>query len=133
MKTESTTLSITNTTKGKLPRLPFATIHEMKDKILGKNYELSIACVGDATSKRLNMKLRGKNYPTNILSFELSKTSGELVFNLKKVAQDAPLFEKNFAHFFGFLLIHGMLHLKGMQHGSTMESMETKWSKYFGF
>ena len=125
-------ISIINTTKGKLPRLPFATIAMMKEKILGKNYELSIACVSDKVSKELNSKFRDKNYPTNILSFTLSENSGELVLNMKKVTKDAPLFGKSVKTFFGFLLIHGMLHLKGMEHGSTMESKETKWSKYFG-
>jgi ssRNA-specific RNase YbeY (16S rRNA maturation enzyme) len=35
--------------------------------------------------------------------------------------------------FTAFLVIHGMLHLKGLEHGSTMETAERKYMKQFGF
>ena len=120
--------SITNTTKGKLPSLPFAI---MKDKILGKNYDLSIAVVGDAKSKFLNNKFRGKNKPTNILSFPLTKNSGEIFLNLNVAKKEAPKFGTNFGAFTKYLVIHGLLHLKGMEHSSTMDKAERKWCKKF--
>ncbi len=115
-------------TKGKLPRLPFV---QMKEAILGKNYDLSIACVSPLISKKLNNTYRGKNKPTNILSFPLSKKDGELVLDLALIKKEAPKFERSYRRFVGFLLIHGMLHLKGMQHGSTMEGKERKFLKKF--
>ena len=126
MKNE--TLSIVNHTKGKLPRLPFAN---MKDVILGKRYDLSISFVTPHTSQELNRTHRGKDNPTNILSFELTKKSGELVIEPRRVKRDAVAFDMDFKNFLGFLLIHGMLHLKGMQHGSTMERQEKKFLKIF--
>lgn len=125
-------VSIINKTKGKLPSLPFATYTQMKNSILGKKYDLSIAFVGTAESRKLNRTMRGKDKSTNILSFELSKNSGELVINLAAVKADAPKFGQKVLPFFKFLLIHGMLHLNGMQHGSTMEGMEAKFKKKFG-
>ncbi len=107
----------------------------VKEAILGKKYELSIAYVSSNVSRDLNRAYRGKDKPTNILSFPLDKTSGELVINLPQVKKDAPAFGfgKNYKTFLGFLVIHGMLHLKGFEHGSKMESMEKKYCKKFGF
>ncbi len=122
--------NLINKTKGKLPRLPFVN---MKDKILGKKYELSIVFLSDNEIKKINKKYRNKNKATNILSFELSESSGELLLAPSLIKKEAPKFGMNFQNFTGFLLIHGMLHLIGMDHGSTMEAMEEKWKKYFHF
>lgn len=113
--------SITNKTKGKLPRLPF---EEMKNEILGKKYEISLVFIGDTTSKKLNFEYRGKDKPANILSFPLSKNEGEIFINLNKAKKDAKKFDSTPSKFIGFLFIHGLLHLKGYSHSSTMESME---------
>lgn len=121
--------SVINKTKGKLPSLPFV---EMKEKILGKGYELSISFVSPKESQKLNLTYRGKNNPTNVLSFELTKKSGELVLQPACVKRDAKNFDMDYPNFLAFLLIHGMLHLKGMQHGSTMEKQEARFKKIFG-
>ena len=115
-------------TQGRLPRLPFLTI---KNAILGKKYIVSVACVDDATSKKLNRQYRGKNNSTNILSFPLQKNSGELVLCPSVMKKEAPKFNMSYSTFFGFLVIHGMLHLKGMEHGSTMEHKEEFFKKKF--
>lgn len=121
-------VSIRNTTKGKLPRLPFVDI---KNSILGERYELSIVFCGSGLSKRLNRTYRGKNKPTNVLSFPLSKKSGEIVIDLVRSKKEAPQFDEKFVNFIGFLFIHGLLHLKGLDHGSTMESKERRFRKMF--
>lgn len=126
----SDTLSITRMTKGKLPGLPFLRV---KNAVLGAAYDLSIVFATPALSRKLNKHYRGKDHPTNILSFPLSKTSGELIISLAKVRADAPAFGKSYENFLGFLLIHGMLHLKGYEHGSTMERHEARFAKKFGF
>jgi probable rRNA maturation factor len=122
-------LSINNSSKGKLPSLPFLAL---KDEILSKNYSLSVAYVTPAQSQKLNKKWRKKDKPTNVLSFALSKNSGELILCPAVVKKEAKNFDKNFKEFLGFLVIHGMLHLKGMQHSSRMERAEKKYDqKYF--
>ena len=130
MKEELETLSIRVMTKGKLPSLPFA---RMKDEVLGTKYELSILFADRATSRTLNNTYRGKDYTTNILSFPLTKKTGEIVINLEKVRKDAKEFDKTYEDFLGFLFIHGLLHLKGMDHGPKMEMQEKKFCKIFGF
>ena len=128
--TTSNLLEITNTTKGKLPRLPFL---EIKNAILGKNYEISIAFVGTSTSKKLNTTYRQKEYATNVLSFPNSKQTGEIVLCPAVMKKEMKFFNMNMQTFTAFLVIHGMLHLKGLEHGSTMETAERKYMKQFGF
>ncbi len=120
--------TITNKTKGKLPRLPFASI---KEAILGPTYDLSVSFVGKGTQKKFNSIYRGKDKTTNVLSFPLSKNSGEITFDLVQVKRDAPLFEMTYSQFLKFLFIHGCLHLKGFEHSSTMEKQEKKFLAMF--
>jgi probable rRNA maturation factor len=127
----SDNLSVINKTnkKGKLPSLPFS---DLKQDILGEKYELSIVFVTKKISQEFNKKYRKKNKPTNILSFPLSKTEGEIIICPDIVKTQLKDFEKNFKEMIGFLVIHGMLHLKGMEHGAKMERAEKKHDeKYF--
>ena len=122
-------LSVINKTKCKLPSLPFSNI---KKDILGEKFELSIVFVTEKQSQEFNNKYRNKNNPTNILSFPLSKTEGEILICPNIVKTQLKDFDRNFGEMLGFLVIHGMLHLKGMEHGAKMERAEKKYDqKYF--
>lgn len=123
------TFSITNGTRSSLPRVPFSQI---KEKILGKRYELSLTFIGDARMCTLNKKYRKKNTTTDILSFPLSKTSGEIFISTNAAEKKARQFEMNSRDYLTFLFIHGLLHLKGHAHGRTMDRLEDSWSKHFG-
>lgn len=121
--------SVINKTKSKLPDLPFSLI---KNDILGKNYSLSLAFITKEQIKKFNKIYRNKNKATNILSFLLSKTSGEILICPDIVKTETKKFNKNFDQLLGFLVIHGMLHLKGMEHSSRMKVAENKYDqKYF--
>ncbi len=120
----SLNFSIANNTKGKLPSLPFLRI---KERVLGKSYDLSVVFIGDKRSRDLNKHYRGKDKPTNILSFPLSASEGEVFINLRQAKKDAPRFKKRYNTFVGFLFIHGLLHLKGMEHGRKMEQEEERF------
>lgn len=123
--------SIVNITTGKLPRLPVRRMKHMKDTVLGKTYELSVVIAGDATLKKLNKTYRRKNQTTDVLSFSLSKNSGEIYLNPRDAARQAPDFGMKILPFLEFLFIHAMLHLKGYDHGSTMEHEEQILAKKF--
>ncbi len=129
-KIDANKFSVLNTTKGKLPRLPFLDI---KNAALGKQYELSLVFIGATKSRRLNRIYRGKDKSTNILSFELSKNSGEIFIDLNLAKKQAKKFERKENNFIGFLFIHGLMHLKGMAHGDRMEKAEAKLRTQFGF
>ena len=130
----TSTFSLVNKTKGKLPRLPFARI---KDAVLGKDYDLSIAFIGDTESRRINIETRGKDYVPNVLSFELQKPAkgvagfGEIFINPREAARQAPDFNKTTSKMIAYLYIHGLCHLKGLAHGSRMERIEAKFCKEF--
>jgi probable rRNA maturation factor len=122
------TLTIKNTTKGKHPSLPFLL---MKNKILGKDYELSLVFIGSKRSRALNSAYRQKDKAADILSFPLSKSEGEIFIDLGAAKKRAAVFEEKYRNFIGFLFIHGLLHLKGFDHGSTMEHEEKKFRTLF--
>lgn len=121
--------SITNKTKDKLPDLPFLFL---KNDILGKDYSLSVAFIKEKESRTINKKYREKNKPTNILSFLLHKDEGEIVMCPTLIKKEAKNFGKTFSQFLGFLIIHGMLHLKGLEHGEKMDELEILYCKKFG-
>ncbi len=106
-----------------------------KNDILGKKYILSIALVDEKTSHQINKTYRKKDKPTNVLSFPITKNSGELVLCLNLIKKESTDPEKNFGKKFPelllFLVIHGMLHLKGMQHGAIMERREKFYCKKY--
>ena len=120
--------SIVNKTKSKLPSLPF---FDIKNDILKNKYELSIAFVDKKISRSLNKKYRNKDKATNVLSFSLDKNSGELILCPDIIKTETKKFEKKFPDLLLFLVIHGMLHLKGMQHGAIMERAEKKYSQKY--
>ncbi len=113
---------------GTLPRVPFLAI---KEKVLGKTYELSVSFVGESTAQELNITHRDKSYVPNTLSFSLSKNSGEIVMCIPAIKKEYKKFEMDYDTYLMFLLIHSMLHLKGMAHGSTMEKEEKKFLTFF--
>lgn len=123
------TFNITNTTKAKLPSLAFA---DMKDAILGKKYELSVLIVNKSIIQKLNKEFREIDKPTDILSFPLSEDFGEIYINPDMTKIEAKKFGREYENFFAFLFIHGLVHLKGFDHGSTMESIEARFRKKFG-
>ncbi|MEK7219055.1 MAG: rRNA maturation RNase YbeY [Patescibacteria group bacterium] len=105
----------------------------IKNDILGKDYSLSIANVDKKKSRELNKKYRNIDKATNVLSFSLTKNSGELVLCPDIIKSETKKFGKTFEKLVGFLVIHGMLHLKGHEHSSTMDKLESKYDqKYFG-
>lgn len=126
---QSNSLTITNKTKGKLPRLPFA---QMKDAVLGRKYELSLVFIGERRSKKLNIQYRDKHKSANVLSFPLDKKSGEIFITPARARREAKSFDRKYDNFIAFLFIHGLCHLNGMDHGSTMEKAEEKIRAQFG-
>ena len=122
------TFIIINETKGKLPSLPFEKI---KNKILGKKYELDLVFVSEKKIHALNKTYRKVNKPTDILSFPLSKNSGEIFICQKIAEKKASDFEREFENFIAFLFVHGNVHLLGYDHGNKMEAVEAKFRKIF--
>jgi len=104
---------------------------KVKRDILGKEYSLSIAYVSEKKSREINKKYRNIDKPTNVLSFALQKNVGELILCKSIIRKELKKFDRTFEQLLGFLVIHGMLHLKGMEHSSRMEVTENKYDKKY--
>lgn len=105
---------------------------DIKDTVVGKNYELSVVVVGTKLMRKLNREKRGIDKVTDILSFPLSKNSGEIFLNIPYAEKKSKIFNRTKKDYLNFLFIHGLLHLIGMDHGSKMENEEKKFCKQFG-
>ncbi|HEY4524638.1 MAG TPA: rRNA maturation RNase YbeY [Candidatus Paceibacterota bacterium] len=111
-------LDIKNLSRRPRPRLNFRTITE---QVLGQDYELSLVFIGSTRSRRLNRVWRGKDRPANVLSFPLTPMAGEIFIDRELVKEKDLL----------LIFIHGLLHLKGLDHGSKMEALESQLVKHF--
>jgi len=106
--------------------------------------ELAIVLSNDSAIRALNRDWRGKNAPTNVLSFPVpgqpprrargkrpnpSPYIGDIVIAYETVAREAKAQDKPFGYHLAHLAIHGFLHLHGYDHendreAQTMERLE---------
>jgi probable rRNA maturation factor len=96
---------------------------------------LSIRIVGSSASRRLNARYRGKDRPTNVLSFAGTgvlpdgiRLLGDLVICAPVVSREAKAQGKSLRAHWAHLTVHGVLHLLGMDHARAAEAgrMEQK-------
>jgi probable rRNA maturation factor len=97
--------------------------------------ELSVVLTDDATIRTLNAKWRGRDEPTNVLSFPAANAGadaprmlGDIVLAYETTAREALAASKPIAHHVAHLAAHGFLHLIGYDHESDAEaeSMEQR-------
>lgn len=122
-----TTLSLSSTVRT-YPDFPYETI---KNAILGKTYLLSLTFVGEARAQKINITTRNKDYIPNVLSFPLDTSAGEIYICPEVAKRQAKDFNLSVDGYIAYLFIHGCVHLKGHDHGATMDKMEQKYLKQF--
>lgn len=114
-----------------IKRLKDSEIEQIKNDILGKQYELSFAFISKNRIKFLNKIYRKKDEPTDILSFPIDKNCGEILICKEIARQKSKNFDLTTNEYLLLLVIHGSLHLKGLTHSSKMEKYElTYYSRY---
>src|SRR5262249_42746588 len=96
---------------------------------LQESAELTIRVVGAAESRKLNRTWRGKDKPTNVLSFQ--GEIGDLAICAPVVSREAREQGKAPAAHWAHMVVHGVLHLLGYDHendrdAERMEARETK-------
>lgn len=103
---------------------------------VNEDCELSIRLVDEAESAELNNDYRGKNSPTNVLSFPFESPVplepmllGDLVLCVPVVEREAAEQNKAIDDHWAHLIVHGCLHLLGYDHieddeAELMESLE---------
>jgi probable rRNA maturation factor len=119
---------IENKTKTRIPKIPFGKIAE---SVLKQGYELSLVFVGNKLSQELNRTYRHKDNPTNILSFPLSETDGEIFIDIELCKKEATEKGEKLGPYLAYLFIHGLHHLIGFDHGSRMDKEEEKLRSKF--
>ena len=83
---------------------------------------ITVRIVGAAEGRRLNRAYRGRDRPTNVLSFAYGGGAGDLVLCHPVVAREARQQGKPLAAHYAHLVVHGMLHLRGMDHGRSADA-----------
>jgi probable rRNA maturation factor len=86
--------------------------------------EIGITFVNNRTIQRYNKDYRGKDTPTDVLSFPLRQRGakdflpllGDIMISLEKTYGEAHLFYHGKSEHLLFLIIHGILHLLGYDH-----------------
>jgi len=95
--------------------------------------ELSLVFSDDAAIRKLNAGWRGKDKPTNVLSFPafswrrgdpLPPMLGDIAIAAETVRKEADLEGKPFEHHLTHLIVHGFLHLLGYDHETNGEAEE---------
>lgn len=89
----------------------------------------SVVLADDRTVKRLNARHRGRNKPTNVLTYEGSAPGphgeamgGEMILALGVVRREAAAAGRRTAHHLAHLVVHGALHLGGHDHHQAGEA-----------
>lgn len=93
--------------------------------------ELSVLCVNSDTMTELNRHHMGKDEPTDVLAFPMDLPGealggepailGDVVLCPDVAEQQAPAHAKTFTQELDLLLVHGILHLLGHDHGEPAE------------
>lgn len=116
------TINIRNFTRQSVPGLLLTHIAH----VMLPTWEVSLVFAGEVRAKKLNTLMRGKTYIPNVLSYKVGKQHGEIIICPKVAMREASSFGLSPRLFIVFLFIHGLLHLKGYRHGTTMEECQWK-------
>lgn len=102
----------------------------LKAENISTNQTISVVLANDFFIQEYNQQYRGKDKPTNILSFSSDEESylGDLILAYETIAKEASEQQKLLLHHCLHLLVHGVLHLLGHDHEIPTEAdqMETK-------
>jgi len=107
--------------------------------------EVTVRIVDEAESRELNLTYRGKDKPTNVLSFPFEAPPGmelpllgDLVICRQVVEQEAAEQNKPLQAHWAHMVVHGSLHLLGYDHieddeAEEMEQLERDIMQELGF
>lgn len=88
-----------------------------------KNTFINVSFVDDAQMLELNMKYKNKDYPTDVLSFNIDERMadgryylGDVVVNVEQAQRQSSEYGNDLKHEIAELVEHGVLHLMGVHH-----------------
>ncbi len=122
--------------------LPRAQVRRwLRAALRGTPGEITVRIVGEAEAQVLNRDYRGKDYATNVLTFDYERSpvvQADLVLCAEVVEREARAqnitLEAHYAH----LIVHGALHAQGLDHeteaeAEVMEAQESALMQELGF
>ena len=89
--------------------------------------EITVRIVGSEEGQALNRDYRGKDYATNVLTFDYTQSSvvtADLVLCAPVVAREAQDNGKSLPAHYAHLLVHGTLHAQGWDHETGQQDAE---------
>ncbi len=91
----------------------------------------------DAALQRLNLQFLGHDFPTDVLSFPSGESGvlGDLAISSQRAGQQAAQFGHSIEDEIAILMLHGTLHLLGLDHETDrgqMARQESAWRKRLG-
>ena len=99
----------------------------------GRPFDCLIA--GDAELRRLNCRFLGKDYAADVLAFPAAAGLGDIAISFPRARAQARAFGHNAGQEIQILMLHGLLHLLGMDHatdGGRMARAEKRWRARLG-
>lgn len=108
----------------------------LRDQV-ARGREFHCLITGDAELRRLNLRFRGKDAATDVLSFPSGEENpvGEIAISLGRARAQARELGHSLETEVCVLMLHGMLHLLGMDHetdGGRMARAEIRWRRRLG-
>lgn len=97
---------------------------------VGLQGAVSVLITGNPNIRQLNARFRGKNHPTDVLSFPAAPSAngfaGDIAVSLDVAAVNARLLGHSVSDEIRILILHGILHLAGYDHESDRGEMAEK-------
>ncbi|MEZ5353180.1 MAG: rRNA maturation RNase YbeY [Bryobacteraceae bacterium] len=117
------------------PRLK-AFAHRLESEVAGGRPFVCLI-TDDRELRRLNREFRGKDEPTDVLSFPSTdgQSLGDLAISADRAREQGPRYGHGETEESAILMLHGLLHLMGMDHErdrGAMRRAETRWRKALG-
>jgi probable rRNA maturation factor len=109
---------------------PDAVLRRWARAALAREAEVTVRYVAEAEGRKLNREFRDKDYATNVLTFiyATKPLAGDIVICAPVVVREAREQGKDVRAHHAHLLVHGLLHLQGMDHevGREARKMEAR-------
>ena len=106
--------------------LPRHRVQRWLRAALDQPAELTVRIVGDAEAQALNRDFRGKDYATNVLTFDYEQAPvviADLVLAAGVVEREAADLGIPVADHYAHLLVHGALHAQGFDHQDEAQAL----------
>lgn len=109
---------------------------------VARGREFHCRITGDAELRKLNQQFRGKDYPTDVLSFPTEEDMrlsgaflGDIAISLARARAQGREWKHSTEDEVRILMLHGVLHLTGLDHetdSGEMQRTEMRWRKKLG-